>query len=64
MKKSNSEKNVPKAAHSVPTKPNVCGMEIATSGDAGKADLKAIKSCEEKINSAVEALKTPGAEAA
>ncbi|NVN91217.1 MAG: hypothetical protein HXX11_11540 [Desulfuromonadales bacterium] len=64
MKNNNPEKNVPKAAHAVPTKPNVCGMDTADSAGKGKAGANAIKSCEEKIDSAVEALKTPGAESA
>jgi hypothetical protein len=56
MKKTIPGENVPKAAHAVPTKPNVCGT--------GKAGIKAVKSCENKIDSVVQSLKTPGAESA
>lgn len=58
MKKNDPAKNVPNA---VPSKTNVCGSDIVATG---RAAVNANKACEEKINSAVEELKTPGAESA
>lgn len=58
MKNNDLAKNVPKAA---PSKSNVCGADISATG---KAAVNATKACGEKINSAVEALDTPGAESA
>lgn len=58
MKNNDPSKKAPKAAT---TKSNVCGADIAATG---KDAEKATKACEEKINSAVEELDTPGAESA
>ena len=58
MKNNEPAKDVPKAA---PLKTNVCGSDIAATG---KAAMNANNTCEQKINSAVEELKTPGAESA
>lgn len=50
-----------KASKAAPSKSNVCGTDTAATG---KAAIKANKACKEKIVSALEELKTPGAEAA
>ena len=56
--KNNNTANASKVA---PSKSNVCGTDTAATG---KAAMKANKDCKEKIDSAHEELKTPGAEAA
>jgi hypothetical protein len=48
-------------AKATPLKTNVCGNDTAATG---KAAIKANKDCKEKIDSALEELKPPGAEAA
>ena len=50
-----------KASKATPSKTNVCGTDTAAKG---KAAMKANKDCKEKIDSALEELKPPGAEAA
>lgn len=61
MKKIDPAKNAPKAAKATPSKSNVCGADITATG---KSAENAVKTCEEKINSAVEELDTPGPESA
>jgi len=53
--------NPAKASKAAPTKTNVCGTDITATG---KAAVNANKACKEKIDSAQEELKTPGAAAA
>jgi hypothetical protein len=50
-----------KASTAAPSKSNVCGTDTTATG---KAAANANKACKDKIDSAVEDLKTPGAEAA
>ena len=53
--------NPAKATKVAPSKSNVCGTNTAATG---KAAMNANKACKEKIDSALEESKTPGAEAA
>ncbi len=53
--------NPAKASKATPSKSNVCGTDTAATG---KAAMNANKACKEKIDSALEDSKTPGAEAA
>lgn len=57
--KNNKPANASK--ETAPTTSNVCGTDTAATGKAAK-DAK--KACKEKIDSAVDDLRTPGAEAA
>jgi hypothetical protein len=50
-----------KASKATPSKTNVCGNDTAATG---KAAIDANKACKEKIDSSLEELKPPGAEAA
>jgi len=50
-----------KVSKATPSKTNVCGNATAATG---KAAMNANKACKEKIDSSLEELKPPGAEAA
>lgn len=50
-----------KTSKAAPSKTNVCGNDTAATG---KAAMNANKACKEKIDSSLEELKPPGAEAA